>query len=77
MGGLPQPPPPPPGYATDHVSIAWIPGHSGVYGNKVADCLAKSGSKSKIHRHEPFITIPYASCISTVKNWSKDRWKSK
>ena len=29
----------------NHVSIAWIPGHAGVRGNKVADYLAKSGFK--------------------------------
>ena len=22
--------------------------------------------------HEPFITVPYASCVSTVKDWSTD-----
>ena len=60
----------------NHVSIAWIPGHAGVHGNEVADYLAKSGSKSKIHGPEPFITVPYASCVSTVKDWSTDRWKS-
>ena len=42
----------------NHVSIAWIPGHAGVHGNEVADYLAKSGSKSKIHGPEPFITVP-------------------
>ena len=56
----------------DHVSIAWIP----VHGNEVADYVAKSGSKSKTHGPEPFITVPYASCVSTVKDWSTDRWKS-
>ena len=60
----------------NHVSIAWILGHAGVYGNEVADYVAKSGSKSKIHGPEPFITVPYASCVSTVKDWSTDRWKS-
>ena len=59
----------------NHVSIAWIPGHAGVYGNEVADYLAKSGSKSKMHGPEPFITVPYASCVSTVKDWSTDRRK--
>ena len=60
----------------NHVSIAWIPGHAGVHGNEVADYLAKSGSKSKMHGPEPIITVPYASCVSTVKDWSTDRWKS-
>ena len=26
----------------NHVSIAWIPGHTGVHGNEVANYLAKS-----------------------------------
>ena len=60
----------------NHVSIAWIPGHAGVHGNEVADYVAKSGSKSKIHGPEPFITVPYASCVSKVKDWSTNRWKS-
>ena len=52
----------------NHVSIAWIPGHTREHGNEVADYLAKSRSISKIHGPEPFITVPYASCISTVKD---------
>ena len=59
----------------NHVSIACIPGHAGVHGCEVADYLAKSGSKSKTHSPEPFITVPYASCVSTVKGWSTDRRK--
>ena len=54
----------------------WIPGHAGVHGNKVADNLAKSGSKSKMHGLGPFIAVPCASCLSAVKHWSTDRWKS-
>ena len=60
----------------NHVSIAWIPGHAGVHGNEVADYPAKSESKSKIHSPEPFITVLYASCVSTVKDRSTVRWKS-
>ena len=60
----------------NHVSIAWIPGHAGVHGNEVADYVAKSGSKSKLHDPEPFVTVPYASCVNTVKDWSTVRWKS-
>ena len=61
---------------TTSVGIAWIRGHAEVHGNEVADHLAKSRSKSKMHGTEPFITVPYASCVSTVKDWSTDRWKS-
>ena len=60
----------------NHVIIVWISGHAGVHGNKVADYVPKSGSKSKMHGPEPYITVPYASCVSTVKDWSTDRWKS-
>ena len=33
----------------NHVSIEGFPGHAGVHGNEVADYVAKSGSKSKMH----------------------------
>ena len=60
----------------NHVSITWIPGLAGVHGNEVADYVAKSESKSKIRGLKSFITVPYASCVNTVKDWSTDRWKS-
>ena len=59
----------------NHVSITWIPGHARLYGNEVANYVAKSGSKSKKHGPEPFIRVSYASCVSTVKDWSTNRWK--
>ena len=58
------------------VSIAWIPGHAGLHSNVVADYAAKPRSKSKIRSPKPFITVPLASCVSTVKDWSTDKWKS-
>ena len=60
----------------NHVSIAWILGHAGVHGNEVPAYVVQSGSKSKIHRPEPFITVPYASCVGAIKDWSTDKWKS-
>ena len=59
----------------NHASIAWIPERTGVYGNEVADYVAKSKSKSNMHGPEPFITVSYASCVSTDKDWSTDRRK--
>ena len=29
-----------------------------------------------MHGPEPFIIVPYAICVHTVKDWSTDRWKS-
>ena len=75
-GGCIPPIPPPKSATESHVSISWIPGHAVVHGNEVADYVAKSGSKSKIHGPEPFITVPNASYVITVKDWSTDRWKS-
>ena len=60
----------------NHVSIAWIPRHTGVQDNEVADYVAKSGSKSKIHGPRSSITVPYTSRVSAVKDWSTDKWKS-
>ena len=60
----------------NHVSIAWIPSCAEVHGDEVADYQAKPGSKSKIHSPELFITVPCASCVTTVKDWCTDRWKS-
>ena len=60
----------------NHFSIAWIPEHAGVHGNEVEDNVAKSRSKSKIHGLEPFITVQYASCVSTIKDRSTNRCKS-
>ena len=57
----------------NHLSIAWIPAYARVHGNKVTECVAKSGSKSKMHGPEPFSTVPYTSCVGTVKDCSKDR----
>ena len=39
----------------NYVSIAWISGHAEVHGNEVADYLAKSESKSKMHCPEPLL----------------------
>ena len=57
------------------VTIAWTPGHTDIQGNKKADILAKSGSALNCLGHEPFISIPNASCRAAIKGWSVKRWK--
>ena len=41
----------------NHVSIEGFPVHAGVHGYEVADYVAKSGSKSKLHGPEPFTVL--------------------
>ena len=60
----------------NHVSIAGIPVHAGVHGNEVADYVAKSGSRSKMHGPESFGTVPYASSVGAIKDWSTDHRRS-
>ena len=49
----------------NHVSIAWIPGRAGVHGNEVADYLAETESKQKIHGPEP-VVIRSTHCSYTL-----------
>ena len=58
------------------VTIAWTPGHTCIQGNEKADILAKSGSALSCLGPKPFISIPYASCRATIKDWSVKRWKT-
>ena len=53
-----------------------ISGYTLVTKWQIRHYLAKSGSKSKIHGPELFITVPYASCVSMVKEWYTDGRKS-
>ena len=46
------------------------------YTTDVGDNAAKLGSKSKMHGPERFIAGSFASCVSSVKEWSTYRWKS-
>jgi len=46
------------------VSIIWTPGHTGVYGNKMADHPAKCGSTIDVQGPKPYILVPYASCCN-------------
>ena len=58
------------------VTIAWTPGHAGMQENEKADILAKLGSALNCSGPEPFISIPYASCCTAIKDWSIKKWKT-
>ena len=56
--------------------IAWTPGHEGVRGNEEADQQAKRRSELVVEGPEPFIPVPYASCVYAIKDWSAKRWQT-
>ena len=58
---------------SNHVTIAWTPGRTGIYSNKKADVSAKSGLAHKCLRFEPFVPIPYADVRAAVSDWSVKR----
>lgn len=53
------------------VEIFWIPGHSVLGGNEVADSLANAGSASNVYGPSPYIPIGWFESISAVKRWRK------
>ena len=61
----------------NRLMIAWTPGHQGVHGNEEADELARRGSELSVEGPEPFIPVPYATCVMAIKDWSMKRWKAK
>ena len=53
-----------------------MPEHAGLRSDKVADYVAKSRFKSKMHGPKSFIAVSDASYVSTIKDSSTDRSKS-
>ena len=51
------------------VTLAWVPGHSGIRGNEAADQLAKAGSEAELMGPEPAIGIPYCLGKMGVRRW--------
>jgi len=47
-----------------YTSVAWIPGHAGIYYNEVADFVAKSALKQ--HSDHPYGSITLSACKSLV-----------
>jgi len=53
----------------NQITIAWVPGQSGVDGNERADELARQGSASANEGPEPHIPIPHYACEKAVEDW--------
>lgn len=63
------------------VTLAWVPGHSNIQGNEMADSLAKSGVEKSITSTEPYLKAPSSHFKNFINEWKsvtfKKRWESK
>ena len=55
------------------VRLLWVPGHSGVDGNEVADSLATQASYSDLIGPEPAIGITVTTVRSEIRSWANKR----
>ncbi|XP_018310269.1 uncharacterized protein [Mycetomoellerius zeteki] len=60
-------------FTGNDVAIVWVPGHSGIRGNEIADELARGGSSARLMGPEPALGLPSCICKTKIKGWLCDR----
>src|SRR5262249_4360930 len=57
--------------AQNQLTLGWIPGHSGIKGNELADGLAKRGANESLTGPEPAMGISKTTVDGWLREWTK------
>lgn len=57
---------------TNSLDLVWIPGHSGIKGNDLADSLARAGASITFNGPEPVLPVSVAFIYREIKSWALD-----
>ena len=50
------------------LKLIWVPGHSNMIGNKLADGLAREGSSNSLIGPQPFFYTPYSFILNSLNS---------
>ena len=59
--------------ANNMIKLAWVPGHSKIKGNDIADSIARKGSKNNFVGPDPYIGVPWSTINACMEKWLFDK----
>jgi ribonuclease HI len=58
----------------NEVTLVWVSGHGGIFGNEEADKLARQASAKPLLGPEPALGIPRCLTREAIKNWTEHQY---